>query len=256
MMNQEPRAWRLAGETLQKGRPEDHFTFADRPKAVISLVGGGGKTTLMYYLAACFARRGRRTAVMTTTRIGMPQIPCLDMESCRAQWRQGSYAVCGRLENGKFRAPEEACLAALVQEADIVLIEADGARRLPCKAPVEHEPVLLPQTDTVIAVMGLDALEGTVAEKCLRAEKVQAILNCGGEHPLAPADLAALLLSPQGSRKNVAGRDFWAVLNKCDTPARLQAGTQVLRELAARGFHQALLTAGMKTSEHFETPGL
>jgi hypothetical protein len=103
--------------------------------------------------------------------------------------------------------------------------------------------------------MGLDALEGTVAEKCLRTDKVRAILGCEADHRLTPADLAALLLSPQGSRKNVEGRDFYAVLNKCDTDARLKAGEQVLKALAEKGFHQAILTTGMMTSEHFEKSG-
>lgn len=254
MTYHQAKAWRLAGETLQPGKPEDFWPFLTSEKAVISLVGGGGKTTLLYYLAECFARRGRRTVVMTTTKIGCPETWCADMPACRAQWREGRYAVCGQMEGGKFRAPGEGFLTALLAEADAVLIEADGARRLPCKAPAEHEPVILPQTDTVIAVMGLDALEGTVREKCLRTDKVQAILGCEEDHPLAPEDLAALLLSPQGSRKQVEGRDFYAVLNKCDTESHREAGRQVLKRLEERGFHQAILTTGMTVSEMFEYP--
>lgn len=45
-----------------------------------------------------------------------------------------------------------------MQLADIVLIEADGSRRMPCKAPAAHEPVLLPQCDIVLAVAGVSAL--------------------------------------------------------------------------------------------------
>ena len=41
--------------------------------------------------------------------------------------------------------------------SDLVLIEADGSKRLPCKVPADHEPVLLPESDIVVAVLGLSA---------------------------------------------------------------------------------------------------
>ena len=41
--------------------------------------------------------------------------------------------------------------------ADLILIEADGARMMPCKVPAAYEPVILPETDTVLGVLGLDA---------------------------------------------------------------------------------------------------
>ena len=38
--------------------------------------------------------------------------------------------------------------------SDLVLVEADGSKRLPCKVPADHEPVLLPESDIVVAVLG------------------------------------------------------------------------------------------------------
>ena len=35
--------------------------------------------------------------------------------------------------------------------ADIVLIEADGAKRNPCKVPASHEPVIVAASDIVIS---------------------------------------------------------------------------------------------------------
>lgn len=46
-------------------------------------------------------------------------------------------------------------------EADTVLLEADGAKRHPCKAPAAHEPVLLRSSDIVMVAAGLSAVETT-----------------------------------------------------------------------------------------------
>ncbi len=51
-------------------------------------------------------------------------------------WKCGSYAVAGTAAHGgKLTAPPQAQLERWMTLADIVLIEADGAKRMPCKAP-------------------------------------------------------------------------------------------------------------------------
>lgn len=243
----------LEGGRLVSGLPQDAFPFLSERGHVVSLIGGGGKTTLMYHLAEVSQGRGLRTAVMTTTKMGRPGPYCRSMAACRACWSAGEYAVCGeRLNERKLVAPAPEFLAQLLAQADALFIEADGARRLPCKAPDAHEPVILPETDTVIAVMGLDALGQPVGEICLRAQHVQALLDCGPEHRLTGADMVRLLLSEQGSRKGVAQRDFFVVLNKCDDAQRLDEGRKILELLRAQGQMRAVLTAGMRRSETYE----
>ena len=95
--------WLHEGERMM-GSAEAYFPFFDGEKHIISLVGGGGKTTLLHYLAGCFASRGMRTVVMTTTRMECPAHICRSIEDCRACWARGEYASCGeRTDNGKFR---------------------------------------------------------------------------------------------------------------------------------------------------------
>lgn len=251
-MKQAAAHW-LEGGRLVSGTPQDAFPFLGERGHVVSLVGGGGKTTLMYHLAQVSQGRGLRTAVMTTTKIGRPGSYCPSMTACRAFWAAGEYAVCGERLNGrKLVAPAPAFLSQLLAQADALFIEADGARRLPCKAPAAHEPVILPETDTVIAVMGLDALGQPVGEVCLRTEIVQALLGCGPEHRLTGADMVRLLLSEQGSRKGVAQRDFYVMLNKCDDARRLEVGREILELLRDQGQVRAVLTAGMRRSETYE----
>ncbi len=41
---------------------------------------------------------------------------------------------------------------------DVVIVEADGSRRLPFKAPAQHEPVIPTSTTVLMPVVGLDVL--------------------------------------------------------------------------------------------------
>ena len=102
---------------------------------VISLVGGGGKTTLLYALARHYSAQGQRVLVSTTTHIRRPDANYAPDEAARdALWQAGTYAVAGvPAEGGKLTMPPH--LADWMAEADTVLLEADGAKHHPCKAP-------------------------------------------------------------------------------------------------------------------------
>ena len=114
----------------------------EREKHVVSLCGGGGKTTLMYALAR-ETKTILPTALFTTTHIMTPSdadvvlsVP-FSAEECRAAWREGKIASSGTFlsEERKFGAPGEDAMRFLCREASAVIIEADGARRLPVKFP-------------------------------------------------------------------------------------------------------------------------
>ena len=238
------RAYWMHDGALNMGSAEGYFPFFDGQKHVISLVGGGGKSTLLAYLAQCFAARGMRTAVMTTTRMEVPSRICSSIGECRACWAQGEYAACGeQTENGKFRTPQDALLNALLEEADAVIVEADGAHRLACKAPAEHEPVILPQSDIVIGVMGLEVIGGMVGKVCHRPQHVCALLGCAEDHRLTAQDMATILTSEKGTRKNVEERAFYVVLNKCDDDKRLADGMRVMQALGECGQEKCVLTS-------------
>ena len=50
---------------------------------------------------------------------------------------------------------------------DFILVEADGAKRKPIKAPADYEPVIPSSTTLVIGVIGLDALGKAIDEETI-----------------------------------------------------------------------------------------
>lgn len=216
--------------------PFDFFT--DGKKHTICLVGGGGKTTVMYELAAAWAACGCKVLVLTSTHILQPADGSFaaDAAAVHNLWQQGRYAVIGtpELSTGKLTAPPQDLYEALHLQADVILCEADGSRHHPCKVPAEYEPVLLPDSDIVLAVAGMDALGHSLAQACQRSQLAAELLGCGAEKILDAQMLTALLLSEQGARKNVGTRGFYIVLNKCDLISAAQQ-EEMLRLLVSAG---------------------
>ena len=197
------------------------FDFVnDGKKHTICLVGGGGKTTVMNELAAVWATCGRKVLVLTSTHILQPADGSFaaDAAAVHNLWQQRRYAVIGTPEfaTGKLTLPPQSVYEALKLQADVILCEADGSRHHPCKVPAEYEPVLLPDSDIVLAVAGMDALGRPLAQACQRPQLSAELLNCSLDSVIDEQMLAALLLSEQGSRKNVGTRTYYIVLNKCD----------------------------------------
>lgn len=219
--------------------PFDFFT--DGKKHTICLVGGGGKTTVMYELAAAWAACGCRVLVLTSTHILHPADGSFAADATAVQnlWQQGRYAVIGTPEpaTGKLTAPPQDLYEALHLQADVILCEADGSKHHPCKVPAEHEPVLLPDCNMVLAVAGMDALGHSLQQACQRPQLAAELLGCSLDSVIDEQMLAALLLSEQGARKNVGKRTFYIVLNKCDLlPVAQQE--KILRLLVRAGIDE------------------
>ena len=209
---------------------EAQFPFLAEKGHVVSLVGGGGKTTLLYALSEHCARRGWRVLAGTTTHIRQPKqnFAAADAD-VKALWAAGAFAVLGTPDgSGKLTAPPPRQLEYWMKQADAVFLEADGAKRLPCKAPAAHEPVILPESDIVLAVAGLSALGRPLAEVCFRLDAACALLGVPPEASLTPERLAKLLASGAGGRKNVGTRAFYVILNQADDAPCRAAGERTL----------------------------
>ena len=197
---------------------------------LVALVGAGGKTSTLYALAKEGVEAGRRVVVTTTTHMmPHPGLPLTDhMEELPALLERHPAVTLGR-----FLRPDKLSEAGQPEEclrwADLVLVEADGARLRPLKAPADHEPVIPHGAAAVIAAAGLDCLGRSIGGICHRPERVRALLG------------AAVLSSPQGGRKGVTEEmAFRCLLNKADTPQRQAWGAEIGEILARQGIFSAV----------------
>lgn len=212
------------------------FTFLVEGKHIVSFVGAGGKSSLIDAIAKWSSNQGKKVLVTTTTHIFRPQDEFLAMNEKQLQeiWAAGHWAVIGATEEKdqqKLKMPEIDWMRQAMELSDLVLIEADGSKRLPCKVPDDHEPVLLPESDIVVAVLGLSALGRSLKECCFRLEKAKKLLSADENHLLTEKDMAAILLSNQGLRKDVGDRRYIAVLNQCDDRIVRESAEQVRKML-------------------------
>ena len=209
---------------------------------LVALVGAGGKTSTLYALARQGVDNGKKVVITTTTHIlphpalplagSLEELAALLADRPAATW--GRYALPDKLSGGG--PPAES-----LSVADLVLVEADGARLHPLKAPADHEPVIPPETHAVVALAGLDCIGQTVGAICHRPERVCALLGTGMDHVLTPADAAAVLSHPQGGRKGVtASMAFRVLLNKADTPERAAWGREIQESLTRQGIFSAV----------------
>lgn len=202
---------------------------------VVALVGAGGKSSTMYALARQAADAGERAVVTTTTHIlPHPRLPLAgSLEELEGLLETHPVVTLGRYDQrGKLTGAGEpgSCLA----WAQAVLVEADGAKLRPLKAPADHEPVIPPGVHAVVAAAGMDCLDRPLEEVCHRPERVAALLGVGPGHLITPADVADILASPLGGRKGVGEAvAFRCLLNKADDPRR-RAGAEEIRALLAR----------------------
>lgn len=226
--------------------PEQVFPFLEESGHVISLVGAGGKTTLMYTLAAAFARKGKRVVVTTTTHIRRPEdYPVVKNKKELETFLKRTLIVAAGSDapEGKLTMSAEMTMTDYREAADIVLVEADGAKHFPCKVPAEKEPVIPEESDIVLGVVGMDALGRPLREVCFRKEKVMELLNVDAGHCMTEKDVVTILSSAYGTRKGVGGREYYIVLNKCDDRDLLERGARIQKMLKEKGNIPVVCTA-------------
>ena len=220
----------------------------DIPRGITALVGGGGKTTLMLWLAHELARAGARVIVTTTTHIfapdGMRTLNPVTQEEATALLDREPLICFGMpSKEGKLSAPILPT-ETLAMCADYVLIEADGAKRLPLKAPAEHEPVIPNETKLVIAVAGLDGIGRTIAETAFRPDRYAALCGKAQTERITASDAAFVLAHANGQRKNVPdGARFAVLLNKADDDARRCTALAVATALEQYGVERVVIAA-------------
>lgn len=210
---------------------------------LISFVGGGGKTTTMYQLADELAERGFHVIVTTSTHIRCPQtgwVVCNEtMEDAISGGFKEKILTIGNLEadTGKLTIPDDltdpAAVERILNKDVIILVEADGAKCHPLKVPGKYEPMLVPQTEMVIACAGLSALGQTFAAGCFRFDSCGQWLHRSGDDRISGEDMALIVMDDRGCRKGVSrlGCEYRIVLNQADDEALIDQACSLVQLL-------------------------
>jgi probable selenium-dependent hydroxylase accessory protein YqeC len=225
-------------------------------KELVAFVGGGGKTSAMFALAR---QLSGRIVLTTTTRIFAAQIalapsalfvkgnvtadqataasplnlpayspPALGRELKRF----GACLVVGETQGDKALGVPVSLPGEWLARPDVdyVLLEADGSRMRPCKAPADHEPAIPAETTLVVPVVGVDAVGGRLDEVCHRPALAGPITGLAPADSVTPEALAVLLTSPAAGLKGVPPTArVVALVNKVEDDHQLAVARQIAR---------------------------
>ena len=117
-------------------------------------MGAGGKTTTMFALAQELKSRGKSVLVTTTTNIFYPSAGECDeviidgsADTSILKHAQPGRIIClggAIIKERKLSGIDRECIAKLHEgkRFDCILVECDGAKHKPIKAPAAYEPVV------------------------------------------------------------------------------------------------------------------
>jgi len=171
------------------------------------------------------AVQGIRVLATTTTRLGLDQLRLFpaflvnprpqDVAVMLAKWRF-LLVVRGidRQQDKALGYPPDR-IAGFRSLADVVLVEGDGSRGLPVKAPGPHEPVVPDSTSHLLNVVNLAALGQTVGPGTVH--RPTCFTELTGTRPgdrITLGVLARLLLHPDGPARGApVGAERYFLLN-------------------------------------------
>ncbi|MCL4367764.1 MAG: selenium cofactor biosynthesis protein YqeC [Actinobacteria bacterium] len=231
------------------------------PRRTVAFTGAGGKSTAIARLAAELALQGP-VVVTTSSRLALRQAQMAEthlivqdpsalgmLPQHLAEHR--SILITGGVARGepKWLGLDLSSLEALQRSSSQagapLLIEADGARGRSLKAPAAHEPVIPSFADLVVPVIGLDVIGNPLTPEWVhRPERVGAVLGLAQGEPIGPEHVAALIGSSEGGLQGIPQRaEVRILLNKADTPERIEYGRSVARLAVTHDRIQAAVLA-------------
>ena len=191
--------------------------------AVCAVVGCGGKTSLIELLAREHA--DEKVLITPTTKIYRPEgnapvvlgrQPCLAHVPCAGVQYLGSWDE-GR---GKLCALPAADWPQLVRGYDLVLMEGDGSRGLPCKGWTQTEPVIAAFATHTLGVITTRALGQRADEATvLRPEQFARLTGIAPGHTITLRALADMVGKPEGMFKGRRGKAVLLINQAEDAPA-------------------------------------
>ena len=230
----------------------------------VAFVGAGGKTTAMFQCARQFTGP---VFVTATTHLAAHQLDLADqhffiddliLDRLKSELPSGITLLTGPQDRNSNRtlglpADQLESIYALAEARQIpLLIEADGSRQCPLKAPADHEPPIPEFVDLVVNVAGLSGLGNPLTHGWVHRPEIFASLS--GLQPgemITPAALAKVMTRPDGGLKNIPSRARRvALLNQAGTP-ELQAKAIELKSLLLPIFDAVIVSSLTQNSQIF-----
>jgi len=232
----------------------------------LALSGAGGKTTALFRLGREYLRRAAQNPALpasvflaTTTHLALDQLQLADQHYVMAEgakltppengWPKGLILFSGPpKEDARVSGllpTQMDCLHAWAEALHApLLVEADGSRQRPLKAPAAHEPVIPPWVDTAVVVAGLSGLGKPLsAEWVHRPEQFGALTGVSQGEPITIEALAQVLCHSSGGLQGLpTGARRIALLNQADSPTT-QAAAQKLAGRLLCAYSAALIAS-------------
>ena len=210
--------------------------------ACVAFVGAGGKTTAIFRLAR---ELPPPVVVTTTTHIGTWQIAQGDSWITDQKLLESDLAgkndviVCTAKNIIDNRAiglnPSEVddLYQSVMARGWSLLIESDGARQMPLKAPGPNEPVIPSWVENVVVVAGLSGLEKPLNDAYIhRSQIFSRISNLPLDVPVGVEGLRKELLDPLGGLKSIPEQARKIVfLNQADNDSLISKASQLSTDL-------------------------
>lgn len=232
-------------------------------KIRLAITGAGGKSTALFQLARQFPPP---VLVSSSTHLSVAQVQ--NSDQCifwtdeqnidfYAPRLNGVSVVMGHpIGNDRVDGLSADKLDQLRIFADRMgyplLIEADGSRMRPLKAPASHEPPIPDWVNTSLVVAGLSGLGLPLTEKVVhRSELFSELSGIPLGEIITPDGVLKVLCHPQGGLKNIPPQaKRVALLNQADNPEIRSLAQEIIPGLQ-QYYHSVLVASLGKSGEVF-----
>ena len=209
-----------------------------RTGSAVAVVGCRGKTSLIELIA--LQNKDKKVLVTPTTKI-FPMISddivlCDTLQSCLKHKPKTGVQCLGQYNerSNVLEALPMQTLADMVPLYDIVLMEADGSRGLPCKGWKDHEPVVPDFCTQTVGVLTMCALGKTAANDVVHHLAEFMLLTGLGEGDIITVKaLEDMVCLPEGMFRTSIG-DQYLVINQVENESTTCEADSFLRSVKAK----------------------
>jgi molybdenum cofactor cytidylyltransferase len=239
--------------------------LGDTPR--LAFVGAGGKTSAIFHLASSYTGR---VIITTTTHFSVEQsqwgdyhfIPetIEDLGQFLDEIPNGIIILTGPFEDQRATGLSLEILTWLDQYCHAyalpMLVEADGSKQRPLKAPAQHEPAIPPFVQTVVVTAGVSSIGNPLnSEWVHRPENYEGLSGLKTGERITPGSIVKALSHPDGGLKGIpVGARKIVFLNQVDTPKLLETTGEMAKSLLIN--YDAVIVGSVKPGLIEEHPNI